>query len=221
MDNQDSKDFKINMESLKSAFKANVPDDCPMADTTMAFALGELDSKEEDSIREHINTCRYCLDLFLDTRAAETDSKEPEKKQVEVLPGLKKAMEPEAPSVWSKIQKVIPDSFKNLFTGILLPKQVAIYAACCLVLMISIYGIWDRIKNGETLPINIEMALMGRSVTGYIDGLRGKEPKYEIVRLENGGTLKSGDSFRITAKLDQEAHVFLIYRDSTGQISAI
>jgi len=216
MDTQDPRNLKIDMDSLKSSFKKKSPEDCPMADSTMAYALGDLDPAKENKVRNHIQSCPHCLDLFLDTRAAESDSQDFKGKKAKILPGLKKALEPKGGSIGSKIQNILVDTFKNIFTGTLLPKHLAVAAACCLVLIISIFGIWDMTK---TQHITIEMALTGRSITGYIDGLRGKEPQYEISRVENGGTLKSGDSFRIKVNIDRDGFVYLIYYNSTGDIS--
>jgi len=59
--------------------------------------------------------------------------------------------------------------------------------------------------------------LHGRSYSG----LRSIETKYQKLQLEQGITLKSGDSFKIQAKIDQDAFVYVIFYDSVGKISSL
>ena len=66
------------MDSLRKAFmkdKDNIPDDCPMAEQVAAYAFGDLGPKEAKKVKDHLTTCRYCLDLYMDIGMAEEDVK--------------------------------------------------------------------------------------------------------------------------------------------------
>jgi hypothetical protein len=199
------------MESLKSTFRATrteTTEECPKVDLTIAYALGDPDLDEKSEIKEHIRTCRYCLDMFLDVRAAKSESQSLEGKKVDILPGLQGALEPDTPpsSIWAKI--------RNIFSGgtLLSPKPIAVFATACLVLFVLIYGLLDR-----NIPVKIEIMLHGRSITE----VRGGKSMYKEIQLEPGGTLKSGDSFRVQAKIDKDAFIYVIFYDSLGKISFI
>jgi hypothetical protein len=83
-----------NFEGLKKAFmenKTNPDDPCPMADQVTDYVFCELDAEEGLKVRQHIHTCRQCLELYMDIRLAEEESQKSNK--VEVLPGLQKAID--------------------------------------------------------------------------------------------------------------------------------
>ena len=209
MNTDNSHSFKIDMESLKSTFRQTrtpATEECPMVDLTIDYALGDPDLDEKSEIKDHIQTCRYCLDMFLDVRAAKSESESLEGKKVDILPGLQTALEPRTPktSIWEKIRNIF--SGETLFS----PKPIGILVAACLVLFVSIYGLLDR-------PVTVEIMLHGRSFIEF----RGGNPVYEEIQLKRGGTLKSNDSFRIQAKIDQDAFVYVIFHDSSGKISFI
>jgi hypothetical protein len=209
MNPDNSHSVKIDMDSLKSTFKkTRTPgtEECPMVDLTIDYALGDPDLDEQSEIKDHIQTCRYCLDMFLDVRAAKSQSESLEGKKVDILPGLQEVLKRDKPSspIWEKIRNIF--SGETLFS----PKPIGILFAACLVLFVSIYGLLDR-------PVTVEIMLHGRSFIGF----RGGNPVYEEIQLKRGGTLKSNDSFRIQAKIDQDAFVYVIFHDSSDKISFI
>lgn len=209
MNTDNSHSFKIDMDSLKSTFRETrtpTTEECPMVDLTIAYALGDPDLDEQSEIKDHIQTCRYCLDMFLDVRAAKSESQSLEGKKVDILPGLQTALKRDTPrsSIWDKIRNIF--SGETLFS----PKPIAILVTACLVLFVSIYGLLDR-------PVAVEIMLHGRSFIEF----RGGNPVYEEIQLKPGGTLKSNDSFRIQAEIDKDAFVYVIFYDSSGKISFI
>ena len=204
------------MDSLKSSFRETrtpTTEECPRVDLTIAYALGDPDLDEKSEIKDHIQTCRYCLDMFLDVRSAKSESHRLEGKKVDILPGLQMALKRDTPpsSIWDKIRNIF--SGETLFS----PKPIAILVTACLVLFVSIYGLLDRSDMDLKNPVTIEMMLHGRSYSG----LRSIETKYQKFQLQQGITLKSGDSFRVQAKIDQDAFVYVIFYDSLGKISFI
>lgn len=99
------------LEGLKKAFmsdKTSTNDECPRADMVSAYAFGELNTEEGLKVREHIQTCRQCLELYMDIRLAEEETKKFQNEKVEVLPGLQKAIDrskkPEVP-LWAGLVK--------------------------------------------------------------------------------------------------------------------
>jgi hypothetical protein len=57
-------------------------EDCPDKEKIIAYALGELSSTERLNIRRHALKCRFCLELIMDVRYAESVSKEAESDEV-------------------------------------------------------------------------------------------------------------------------------------------
>ena len=106
------------MDSLKQAFmkdKENIVDECQMADQTTAYAFGELGPEESAKVKDHLTTCRYCLDLYMDIRMAEENAKD---EKVEVLPELQRAIDrgkKPAVSPFQKIGAAISDFFEKGF----------------------------------------------------------------------------------------------------------
>jgi hypothetical protein len=50
---------------------------------------------------------------------------------------------------------------------------------------------------------------------------KGKSPVYKEVEVQEGGVLRSGDTFRVKFKLPAEAYVYLLTLDSMGNLSKL
>ena len=203
------------LDSLGKAFmkeKDNMPEDCPMADKIPEYAFGELDSEEERKVREHIKTCRYCLDMYMDIRLAEEDAEKTKDEPVEVLPGLQKAIdkgkEPQV-SLMDKIREAMSDFFGQGFGF----RPVTALATVALLVFVGIY-VFQNITPND--PYAIHLMLQGRTQTG----LRGGQPEYKEFQVEPGGVLNSGDYFRFQVKIDADAYVYVVFRDSSGEIQS-
>lgn len=203
------------MDSLRQAFmkdKENIVDECPMADQTSAYAFGELGPEESDKVKDHLKTCRYCLDLYMDIRMAEEDAKN---EKVEVLPGLKSAInrgKKPAASFLQKIGAAISDFFGEGFSL----KPVASFATVVLVILAGILILRDT----PDTPYAIKIMLHGRTQIGF----RGGQPEYNEFnefQVEPGGQMKSGDYFRFQTKIDKDAYVYVVFQDSSGNIESL
>lgn len=78
------------------------PPECPESDKAIAYALHELDPKENRQFRDHLVCCRSCLDLYLDVQMAEAETSKHKGEIPEVLPKLYKELykpEPDEPSL--------------------------------------------------------------------------------------------------------------------------
>ncbi len=203
------------MDSLRQAFmkdKENIVDECPMADQTSAYAFGELGPEESGKVKDHLKTCRYCLDLYMDIRMAEEDAKN---EKAEVLPGLKSAIDrgkKPAASFLQKIGAAISDFFGEGFSL----KPVVAFATVILMILGGIY-VWDESGLTPDTPYAIKIMLHGRTQIGF----RGGQPEYNEFQVEPGGQMKSGDYFRFQTKIDNDAYVYVVFQDSSGNIESL
>lgn len=203
------------MDSLKEAFmkdNENASGECPMAEKSTAYAFGELDPNEVEKVKEHIHTCRYCLDLVMDIKMAEQDAEAVMGEKVEVLPSLQKAIDKgkkPSESIWDRIGEAI-SGFFGPGVGF---KPVA--AMAVLLLCVGVYFLWDGISPDK--PYSIQLMMQGRSQVGF----RGGQPEYKKFQVEPGGEIHSGDYFRFKAKIDSDAFVYLVFQDSTGKIGSL
>jgi hypothetical protein len=200
-----------NFEGLKKAFmenKTNPDDPCPMADHVTDYAFGELDAKEGLKVRQHIQTCRQCLELYMDIRLAEEESQKSNK--VEVLPGLQKAInkgkKPKV-STLGKVGKIISD----VFAGGINFKPVAVLATLALIIFAGIFVMQDISPND---PYAVEIILQGRTPIG----LRGGQLEYKDFEIKSGGALESGDLFRFQFNIDGDAYIYVVFQNSLGDI---
>ena len=205
------------MDSLRQAFmkdKENIVDECHMVDQTSAYALGELSPEESGKVKDHLHTCRHCLDLYMDIRMAEEDAKIAKGEKVEVLPRLQSAIDRGKKPAASPLQKIgaaISDFFGNGFSL----KPVAAFATVVLLILGGIYVLRD--KSGHDTPYAIQIMLQGRTQIGF----RGGQPEYKEFQVEPGGEMKSGDYFRFQTKIDKDAYVYVVFQDSSGSIESL
>lgn len=201
------------MDTLKQAFmkdKENIVDECPMADQISTYAFGELGPEESGKVKDHLNSCRHCLDLYMDIRMAEEDAKNVKDEKVEVLPGLQSAIDRGKKPAASPLQKIgatISDFFGKRFSI----KPVAAFATVVLLIIGGVYVLRD------STPYNIEIMLHGRTQIGF----RGGQPEYNEFQVEHGGEMKSGDYFRFQTKIDKDAYVYVVFQDSSGNIESL
>ena len=102
-DPEDIKEPEIPEELMASLCKtfqeagASKPLDCPESDKAIDYALHELDPKENRQFREHILSCRYCLDMVLDVRSADAEGISREGEILDMLPGFYEAIQEKSP----------------------------------------------------------------------------------------------------------------------------
>jgi hypothetical protein len=204
------------IDSLKQAFMKdanNTPDECPMADQVTDYAFGELNAEEAKKVKEHLKSCRYCLDLYMDIKMAEEEAEQAKDEKVEVLPGLQKAIDKEkkpAVSTWQKIGDAISDFFGGGFGF----RPVATFAAVVLVMVMGFYIMRDTTPHA---PYAIQIMMQGRTQTGF----RGGQPEYKEFQVEPGGQIMSGNYFRFHVTIDNDAYVYVVFQDSSGAIQSM
>jgi hypothetical protein len=204
------------MDSLRQAFmkdKENIVDECQMVDQTTAYAFGELGPEESDKVKEHLKTCRHCLDLYMDLRMAEENAKD---EKVEVLPGLQRAInkgKKPAVSPFQKISDAVSDFFGKGFSL----RPVAAFATVVLLIIGGIYALRDNPDISPGTPYAIQIMLQGKTQIGF----RGGQPEYKEFQVEPGGAMKSDDYFRFQTKIDKDAYVYVVFQDSSGSIESL
>lgn len=150
------------IENLRQSYcKSNdiIVDDCSMAETAMAYACGDLSSEQTNEIEKHINACKFCTDLVLDTRLAEWDARELGGQALEVLPALSKAIhKPVDQSSILSFLKHLAVLISNFCSFLLSPKVMATLATASLAFIIINYGLNDSeiIEKSVMLPKNAQ-----------------------------------------------------------------
>ena len=146
------------IENLRQSYsKGNdiIVDDCSMAETTLAYACGDLGSEQTHEIEKHINACKFCMDLVLDIRLAEGDARELGGKALKVLPDLSKAIHKpvDQTSILSFLRH-LPVLISSFCSFLLSPKAMASLATASLVFIIIYYGLNDSeiIEKSVMLP---------------------------------------------------------------------
>jgi hypothetical protein len=182
------------------AEKDQASQECPKADKTTAYARGELDLEEGNKIREHIHSCRNCLNVFLDVKIAEEKARIQDGYDEVIYPSPEPVPEPIIDKLKTKISEFLSPLFK--------PTPIPALATVCLVIFISVYALMNE---------PAEVTLLGRTYQEF----RGGEAKYSEFQVDKGGTLKSGDFFRSQVKIDQDAYIYIVFHDSEYKISGI
>jgi hypothetical protein len=123
-------------------------DECPFSEQAIAYAFEELAPVAQRTIEEHIEHCRACMDLILDTRTAEIESQEQAKHPPKVLPALSDAISQPSPS--SLIAKIVGGTFMTLRI------IAAPVAVVCFMLIISRLDVLDNVNvTNKSKPITV------------------------------------------------------------------
>lgn len=93
--------------------------------------------------------------------------------------------------------------------------------AASIILAIVVFGIYTlHTPYGPSLvSTSIKFNIITRMPSEIL--IRGTTPDYREIEIQDGGELHSGDMFRITFKLQEEAYVYLLSLDSLGDITKL
>ena len=150
------------IENLRQNYtKGNdiIVDDCSMAEMAIAYACGDLSSEQTYAIEKHLNACKFCTDLVLDTRLAEWDTRELSGQALEVLPALSKAIaKPDDQSSVLFFLRHLTVLISNFCSFLLSPKVMATLATASLAFIIINYGLNDSeiIEKSVILPKKVQ-----------------------------------------------------------------
>ena len=126
--------------------KVKAVDDCPVSESSIAYAFEELNAAERQTIEAHLQTCRSCMNLVLDAREAGIEAKEAADHPVKILPELSDAI----------VRSENPTFLEKLAAGFrmpsIAPKIIAAVAVACIVVPVTYTALKDPATN-KNLPI--------------------------------------------------------------------
>lgn len=185
--------------------------DCPMSEMSIALALGEVAPEQRESVKHHVSSCRWCMDLFFDVRVADHDAAAVAEAPMSDHPAVSKAMEikpkeavasgyqtrSSTRSALESIRDVIKHGLGTLFA----PGPLSVLVACSLIIAVTVNFFWD---NGGHFNASITM-MVQPPVTRSRDqaALRKLPPK---------GVIHTGEDYQVRIRTDRDgyAHVALV-----------
>jgi Tfp pilus assembly protein PilP len=129
------------MDTLRQGYAADCEkavEDCPVSENAIAYALEELAPHAQQKVEDHLQSCRACMNLVLDARAAKIESQAQGGQPATVLPALSDAIN--RPAKPSFIQKIAA-GFKM---PSMVPKMIATAAMAFLAAPIVYYAFIDQ-----------------------------------------------------------------------------
>ena len=129
------------MDTLRQGYAADCEkavEDCSVSENAIAYALEELAPDAGQKVEDHLQSCRACMNLVLDARAAKIESQVQGGRPATVLPALSDAINrPAKPSLIEKIAA----GFKM---PSMVPKMIATAALAFLAAPIVYYAFIDQ-----------------------------------------------------------------------------
>ena len=187
--------------------KADRIESCEFQDQTIAFALNDVPSESRDKIQEHIQSCDYCLELFLDTRIADDASfEEAVDMDFSALPEAEKKKSFDFSTNLGRIFQKCRDFFT-------LPRLIpAVTIACLLIVAVNIQ------QNTSLQPsTDFGFTIIARTNSDVVT--RGETPVGKEIILKENDVLKSGDYFQIKLKAESDIYLYLLLLDSSGVLN--
>ena len=207
--------FEELIRSLKNAYKGKkktAAEECPMQEAAIAYATLELDVQEQNKFRDHLLTCRSCLDLVLDVRTAVAESKAAPGQSSKVLPALSQALGKSAePSRSGSNSIKLKDSIARCLSGMMSPKFLGSVAAAGLAFIVIQYGLEDSEVSQQLSHFNTHLAEPGKKEKrpGTSTADMPSPARTETGRNDRGTTpyesAKKSDPFEPSTKNDSEA----------------
>jgi type IV pilus assembly protein PilP len=137
------------MDTLRRGYagdRVKAVEDCPLSENAIAYALEELAPDAQQKVKDHLQSCRACMHLVLDARAAETESQARGGRPETVLPALSNAINrPAKPSLIEKLAA-------GFRMPSIMPKIIATAAAACLAVPI-VYSVLNDPAAVKKLPL--------------------------------------------------------------------
>ena len=128
------------MDNLRRSFAGGPQqaiEECELAKSAIAYAFEELTPAEQKKFERHLQSCRSCMNLVLDTRAAETESQAQCDRPAKVLSALSAAIN----------RPTKPSFIERLAAGFKMPAMargiIAMTAAACIAVPIAYYALKD------------------------------------------------------------------------------
>ena len=128
------------MDTLRQGYagdREKAVEDCPVSESAIAYAFDELAPDEHKKVKDHLQSCRTCMNLVIDARAAETESQAQGGRPAKILPALSNAINhPAKPSLIERLAA----GFRRPSMA---PGIIAMAAVACLAVPIAYYALKD------------------------------------------------------------------------------
>jgi hypothetical protein len=233
------------MERLRQAFQKPTSSDhsCPNPELVIGCALGELGTVEQQQVQAHLQSCRDCLDLFLDVRLARAEAETP----------ADEGLEGETPHKAGWLE-VLGRKVRETLPALLKPRKlIPALATVSLVALVFILGREERSKvlpptrlasKYEAAPTPAPSAAPPRAPEGIkpppaVLGLSTAKKKADSAApaLEKSipiGAVSESRPFRLdlteaptpgggdlSYRADRDVFAYLLRQDSSGRISLL
>lgn len=196
------------MSAFISAFQNEKSEECPFSEKTVEYALGELDSEEErQKVETHLAGCPPCEKLASAVYRAEIEAEEKNSR----FPDRHETTR------WDAVEKKMRNFISQHFSFFLTPKIMSAVAAACFIFIFTLYRLYERPAISPQWPLSVNISLIGNPA-GPFTRIRGETSAPEEFELKEGGVLKTGDSFKIKIKTDNDAYIYVIFHDSLGEV---
>ena len=199
------------MAAFAEAFQDEYVDeseDWSFSEKTIAYALDELGTEEAGEIRRHLLRCHACKELFDDVRHAEIEVQKQKDQQSPVV----------QPAILDVLQVFIR-KISSVISQCLTPKIITAMATACLIL--ATLTLYRSYQTPFKWPVSVTITLIGNPIA--LSSTRTKGVTTSIpgeFEVKVGGVLKTGDFFKIKVETDKDAYVYVVFYDSSEQISA-
>jgi Tfp pilus assembly protein PilP len=141
---------------------SGIADDCYLSEKTIAHVMGDLSADEIDIIAGHLHKCHFCVNLIIDLRMADEESRESVGEFVELLPALADAIQKTSrlkptsglkPTIGrqpTSVRRSALNPFEKLvaiiskiWSSVFAPRILVPLATACLAFFIIHYGLSD------------------------------------------------------------------------------
>ncbi len=202
------------IEAFRRANLERPPDfaeECVMTDKVMAYALNEAEPRERAEIKEHLITCRACVDLYFDVRMtkkwAEASSQQLVPMSAELQAAIKKTSASDSDSIFQKIAADVSRYLSFLTT----PQGLSTVAASLIMVCLALYY-----SLGVQGPLTANIAMTAKPMT-----VRSASSQAAPYPINAGDTLKTGDQFQVTITANKDGYGYVILAGASGRIKML
>jgi hypothetical protein len=182
-----------------------------MSDKTLAYALNEAKPRERAEIREHLITCRECVDLYFDVRMTkkqvETSSQQPVPMSAELRAAIEKSSAAASVSIFQKITAYVSRYLSFLTT----PQGLSAVAAGLIMVSLTLYY-----SSGVRGPLTANIAMTAKPMT-----VRSESSQAASFRINAGDTLETGERFQVKITMNKNAYGYVILAGSSGRVKTL
>jgi hypothetical protein len=213
-ENRDHLDSVIKQVFKRMKELSQRPKTCPNEETLAAYQEGSLTKEEAEQIEEHLVLCERCTEnlILLSEARSSYDFAEDSFATKGMVERAKDLVKPRpGPRLWERAS-----SWFSSFGPVPL---MAAASVVLVIVVLGIYNLYTPYEPGEKKFTPLSLGLIARVPSDMVT--KGKSPVYKEVEVQEGGVLRSGDTFRVRFKIPAEAYVYLLALDSMGNLTKL